>query len=461
MTPEVRDQLQQVIDDGGAALRPRAARHRRRHLRRGAVHRVAGRRGAGGGDARADLDDRRLRHHQGAGRDAGAPRRCSLVVNQTRRPGEGRAVRQQLQQVVDRYVNPGLAAPVRLDLLGEVPVDPAVREAVQRRQLLLESLPGAPAALALVAVATRLVATRLLGLISAAGVPARAASSTISAPAPPCGPLACAKAMTSALLHQPALHLGLQHRLAAGRAMALAVHHAHAAPAARAASRMKAASARAPRRGAGRAGRSGAWIAQWPRRSRVTTSGPTPWRRKLRPSSVSSSDSTSTSSDSASRSAARSSSSRWRGCGRGPRRAASARGRGRRSGVHRPDGVRRTGRRARSAPRALRARACCARRVRAASRSRRAAARRAALPGPAARAAFTAGPARPTTPPCPAPTTRWSSTRTSTSCSAALQRLRQELVGARRLGHAATGGCAPAPPRRRCSASARLTTSRG
>ena len=31
---------------------------------------------------------------------------------------------------------------MQLDLLGEVPPDPAVREAVQRRQLLLEALPG-------------------------------------------------------------------------------------------------------------------------------------------------------------------------------------------------------------------------------------------------------------------------------------------------------------------------------
>jgi len=50
---------------------------------------------------------------------------------------------------VDRYVNPNLPNPVRLDLLGEVPLDPAVREAVQRRQLLMEALPGTPAALAL------------------------------------------------------------------------------------------------------------------------------------------------------------------------------------------------------------------------------------------------------------------------------------------------------------------------
>ncbi|MCY7316883.1 MAG: MinD/ParA family protein [Rubrivivax sp.] len=85
-------------------------------------------------------------------------RRISLLVNQTRKPGEGRAVRQQLQQVVDRYVSPGLDQPVRLDLLGEVPSDPAVRDAVQRRQLLLEAMPGTPAAVALMAVATKLTA---------------------------------------------------------------------------------------------------------------------------------------------------------------------------------------------------------------------------------------------------------------------------------------------------------------
>ncbi|MBK6471750.1 MAG: MinD/ParA family protein [Betaproteobacteria bacterium] len=84
-------------------------------------------------------------------------RRFSLVVNQTRQTGEGRAVRQQLQQVVDRYVTPGLDGPVRLDLLGEVPLDPAVRESVQRRQLLTELMPGAPAALGVSAVAARML----------------------------------------------------------------------------------------------------------------------------------------------------------------------------------------------------------------------------------------------------------------------------------------------------------------
>jgi flagellar biosynthesis protein FlhG len=86
-----------------------------------------------------------------------ARRQVQLVVNQTRKHGEGRAVCLQLQQVVDRFVNPGLVAPMRLDLLGQVPLDIAVRDSVLRRQLLLQALPGAPAALAVAAVAARLL----------------------------------------------------------------------------------------------------------------------------------------------------------------------------------------------------------------------------------------------------------------------------------------------------------------
>ncbi|MCP5284219.1 MAG: MinD/ParA family protein [Burkholderiaceae bacterium] len=80
-----------------------------------------------------------------------------LVVNQARRPGDGRTVRQQLQQVVDRYVSPTLDSPVRLDLLGEVPSDPAVRESVLRRELMIERLPGTPASLGIVRTATRML----------------------------------------------------------------------------------------------------------------------------------------------------------------------------------------------------------------------------------------------------------------------------------------------------------------
>ncbi|MCC7100317.1 MAG: MinD/ParA family protein [Rubrivivax sp.] len=79
-----------------------------------------------------------------------------LLVNQVRRPGEGRGVHGQLQQVLERYVAATLEGGLRLTLLGEVPVDAAVREAVQRRELLLQAMPGAQASQALMAMATRL-----------------------------------------------------------------------------------------------------------------------------------------------------------------------------------------------------------------------------------------------------------------------------------------------------------------
>ncbi len=81
-----------------------------------------------------------------------------LLVNQSNRPGEGRAIRGQLQQVVDRYVTPGLDSPVKLEFIGEIPRDEDVRDSVQRRELLLESKPGCPAAQAIVAAAARLMA---------------------------------------------------------------------------------------------------------------------------------------------------------------------------------------------------------------------------------------------------------------------------------------------------------------
>jgi flagellar biosynthesis protein FlhG len=82
-----------------------------------------------------------------------------LVVNQTHKLGEGRVIRGQLQQVIDRFVTPTTDEPgvaIKLDFLGEVPSDPAVREAVQKRQLLLDTLPGCPAAKALGAIAEKL-----------------------------------------------------------------------------------------------------------------------------------------------------------------------------------------------------------------------------------------------------------------------------------------------------------------
>ena len=82
-----------------------------------------------------------------------------LVVNQTGRTGEGRIIRGQLQQVIDRFVTPMLAegsAVIKLELLGEIPTDPSVRECVLKRKLLLELLPGSAAAQAVAAIAARL-----------------------------------------------------------------------------------------------------------------------------------------------------------------------------------------------------------------------------------------------------------------------------------------------------------------
>ncbi len=86
-------------------------------------------------------------------------RAIRLIVNQVGRIGEGRVIRNQLQLVVDRFVVPLLpegGAPPVLELVGEVPLDPGVREAVQKRQLLLELLPGCAAARAVEAIAAKI-----------------------------------------------------------------------------------------------------------------------------------------------------------------------------------------------------------------------------------------------------------------------------------------------------------------
>lgn len=82
-----------------------------------------------------------------------------LVVNQAGRPGEAKVIRNQLQLVCDRFVAPQLPADTRaiaIELVGEVPFDPSVREAIAKRRLLLEMLPGCPAARAIEALAKRL-----------------------------------------------------------------------------------------------------------------------------------------------------------------------------------------------------------------------------------------------------------------------------------------------------------------
>ena len=46
--------------------------------------------------------------------------------------------------------------PPKLNFLGDIPSDIAVRQAVQKRQLLLELMPGSPAAQGIVQIATKL-----------------------------------------------------------------------------------------------------------------------------------------------------------------------------------------------------------------------------------------------------------------------------------------------------------------
>ena len=78
-----------------------------------------------------------------------------LVINQAARPGDGRAITGQLQQVLNRFVNTESGMPLRLIHMGDIPADKAVREAVMRRQLLLQAMPGCAASLAIAQLANR------------------------------------------------------------------------------------------------------------------------------------------------------------------------------------------------------------------------------------------------------------------------------------------------------------------
>ncbi|WCM90383.1 MinD/ParA family protein [Acidovorax sp. NCPPB 3576] len=79
-----------------------------------------------------------------------------LVVNQAARPGDGRAITSQLQQVLDRFVSTESGRSMRLLHMGDIPADTSVRDAVMRRQLLLLQMPGCPAALAIAQLANKI-----------------------------------------------------------------------------------------------------------------------------------------------------------------------------------------------------------------------------------------------------------------------------------------------------------------
>ena len=86
-----------------------------------------------------------------------------LVVNQTARVGDGRAITTQLQQVLDRFVvkASGGKQAIKLVHMGDIPADPAVRQAVMRRQLLMQTLPGCHASLAVAQIAGKIEETIL------------------------------------------------------------------------------------------------------------------------------------------------------------------------------------------------------------------------------------------------------------------------------------------------------------
>lgn len=79
-----------------------------------------------------------------------------MVINQTARLGDGRAITLQLQQVLDRFVptEPGRA--IKLVHMGDIPADHAVRQAIMRRQLLMQATPSCPAAMAISQLALKL-----------------------------------------------------------------------------------------------------------------------------------------------------------------------------------------------------------------------------------------------------------------------------------------------------------------
>ena len=72
-----------------------------------------------------------------------------MVINQAARLGDGRAITVQLQQVLDRFVKTEPDRPIKLIHMGDIPADPAVRQAIMRRQLLIQATPSCPAAMAI------------------------------------------------------------------------------------------------------------------------------------------------------------------------------------------------------------------------------------------------------------------------------------------------------------------------
>ena len=78
------------------------------------------------------------------------------IINQTARVGDGRAITRQLQQVLDRFVVTEPGQNTRLVHMGDIPADPTVKQAVMRRQLMMQMAPDCPAGLAMTQLAAKL-----------------------------------------------------------------------------------------------------------------------------------------------------------------------------------------------------------------------------------------------------------------------------------------------------------------
>lgn len=70
-----------------------------------------------------------------------------VVVNQTDPDFSGRigaTVVRHLQNVISRFIDSTHKKPVQIELIGTVPMDPAIPQAIRKRQLLAETSPDAP-----------------------------------------------------------------------------------------------------------------------------------------------------------------------------------------------------------------------------------------------------------------------------------------------------------------------------
>ena len=70
--------------------------------------------------------------------------------------------RQHVRMVINQAARPGDGRAMRLIHMGDIPADPAVRDAVMRRQLLLLQTPGCAAALAIAQLANKIESTLLV-----------------------------------------------------------------------------------------------------------------------------------------------------------------------------------------------------------------------------------------------------------------------------------------------------------